>query len=226
MMYLKNGVGLGFLVLMVLSFWGCAMDEYHIEYESYGWRYEGLADDTTAVVSVEHREGGHIECNHFMSYDDGESFSNVVSKKYYKVGMKSLWIGKGKGRLTDLLPAKREMNDIYPRWSDGCLAMDTLDGKFYCIEADRLDNYSYSCGFVLIDDSNADLDTLERSSCPWDVAASVSFVAHYLKVDGDFFEIREGKYVSQEPAYRMIEENGNLRFLDKNDNFVMYSGKP
>ena len=72
---LKRNIWPCFLVLMVLSFFGCAMDEYHIEGESYEWHYEGLADDTTAVVSVVHREGGHIECHHFMSYDDGESFS-------------------------------------------------------------------------------------------------------------------------------------------------------
>ena len=51
-------------------------------------------------------------------------------------------------------------------------------------------------------------------------------VAHYLKVNGDFYEIRKGKFVSQEPAYRMLEEHGNLKFLDNDDNFVMYSGKP
>ena len=105
-------------------------------------------------------------------------------------------------------------------------AMDTLDGKFYCVEADRLDDYSYSCGFILIDDSNVDLDTLERPSCTGNVSESVSFVAHYLKVNGDFYEIRKGKFVSQEPAYRMLEEHGNLKFLDNDDNFVMYSGKP
>lgn len=222
MKYFVKNIWHCFLMLMVLSFMGCAMDEYHIESESYGWRYEGLADDTTAVVSVEHREGGHIECHHIPNLDDGESFSRVVSKKYYKVGMKSLWVKDWTGSL----PKEREMNDDYPRWSDGCLAMDTLDGKFYCVEAARLDGYSYSCGFILIDGSNRDLDTLERPSCTGNVSESVSFAGHYLKINGDFFEIRKGKFVSQDPAYRMTEEHGNLKFLDKDDNFVMYSGKP
>ena len=158
-------------MLMGLSLLGCAMDEYHIESESYGWHYEGLADDTTAVVSVEHREGGYIECRHIPSLDDGDSFSRVVSKKYYKVGMKSLWIKEWAGAL----PKKREMNDVYPRWSDGCLDKDTLDGRFYCVEVARLDNYSYSCGFILIDDSNMDLDTLERPPGRGDFSESAFF---------------------------------------------------
>lgn len=222
MKYLKKDVWLCFLLLMVLSFWGCALDEYHIEHESYGWHYVGLADDTTAVVAVEHREGGYIECHHIASLDDGESFSNLVSKKYYKVGMRSMWIENWVGTI----PKKRQMNNDYPRWTDGCLDMDSLDGKFYCVEAARLDSYSNSCGFILIDGANMDLDTLERPSCTGNVSELVFFVGHYLKVNGDFFEIREGKFVSQDPVYQMTEENGNLKFLDKEDNFIMYSGKP
>ena len=223
---LKRNICLFSLMLMVLSLVGCAMDEYHIESESYEWHYEGLADDTTAVVSVLHRESGYIDCHHLMSYDDGETFSREISRRYYKVGVKSLWIGKGMENLSDILPEERKMNDAYSRWSDGCLSKDSIDGEFYCIEVDRMDNYSYSCGFILVDAANRDLDTLERPSCTGDVSESVSFVAHYLKVNGDFFEIREGKFVSQEPIYRMSEEYGNLKFQDKNGDFVMYSGKP
>lgn len=226
MKYFINNIWLCLLLLMVFSFFGCTKDKYHIEDEHYGWHYEGLVDDTTAVVSIEHSEGGHIECHHLMGLDDGERFTRFISKKYYKVGMNSLWIGTATDSLTDLLPEERQMNDHYPRWSDGCLDMDSLDGNFYCVEADLLDNYSNSCGFILIDDANRDLDTLERASCTGNIVESVSFAAHYLKVDGNFFEIRNGKFISQEPIYRMIEEHGDLKFFDKNGDFVMYSGKP
>lgn len=215
-----------FLVLLVLSFSGCALDDYHIESESYSWHYEGLADDTTAVVSVTHSEHGTIDCHHLVDWEDGESFERRISKKYYKVGMKTLWMGTGSENLTNILPEKRNMSDDYPRWSDGCLAMDSLGGKFYCVEADRLDGYSSVCGFILIDDSNNDLDTLEYPSCGGSSLESVSFVVDYLKVNESLFEIRKGKFVSQEPAIRIIENSGNVKFVDRNGNFVMYSGKP
>ena len=226
MVYFAKSVWACLCMFVVFSLLGCAMDEYHIKREWYSWHYEGLADDTTAVVSVTHGESGDIECHHLMSYEDGESFTRTISKKYYKVGMKSLWVGEQNEDLLDLLPEKRKMNDIYPRWSDGCLDMDSLNGKFYCVEADFLDNYTYSCGLILIDGSNMDLDTLEIPSCKSNLYESVSFVSNYLKVNEFLFTIANGKFISQEPTYKLVEENGDLKFLDKSGDFVIYSGKP
>ena len=61
---------------------GCATDTYEITDKGFTWRYKGLIDDTTMVVEVEHWEQGTIHCNHFMSYEDGESFTNTLSTYY------------------------------------------------------------------------------------------------------------------------------------------------
>ena len=58
---------------------GCGIDTYEVTDKGYTWRYKGLIDDTTMVVEVRHWESGVIHCSHFMNYDDGETFSNIIS---------------------------------------------------------------------------------------------------------------------------------------------------
>ena len=79
---------------------GCATDTYEITDKGFTWRYKGLIDDTTMVVEVEHWEQGTIHCNHFMSYEDGESFTNTLSTYYYSADLRSSKVGKKKSTPT------------------------------------------------------------------------------------------------------------------------------
>ncbi|MDD5942673.1 hypothetical protein [Fibrobacter sp.] len=84
--------------ILCIALVGCAIDTYEVTDKGYTWRYMGLIDDTTMTVEVSHWERGTIHCNHFMAYDDGESFSNTLSTSYYSVNLTDQKVGKKKHR--------------------------------------------------------------------------------------------------------------------------------
>ena len=55
---------------------------------------------------------------------------------------------------------------------------------------------------------------------------SVSFLQHYLKVDNNLYEIRNGKFISQRPKFRIVKDGRKIVFIDENGDFTWYGGKP
>ena len=204
---------------------GCSIDTYEVTDKGYTWRYKGLIDDTTMVVEVRHWESGVIHCNHFMSYDDGESFSNTLSINYYPASLRSLKLGKKKSAPEDLLTETHYFEGL-PRWTESCLAMDSIDGNFYCVNALRLDEYSYACALTIVNSEKLDLDTLEFERCSFDLHKDISFAAHYLKISEDFYAIHDGMLKSQLPTYRIKDVGNSVIVVNQRGDSLFFEGEP
>ena len=204
---------------------GCGTDTYEVTDKGFTWRYKGLIDDTTMVVEVEHWEQGTIHCNHFMSYDDGESFTNTLSTYYYPADLRSQKVGKKKSTPEALLPEAPYFEEL-PRWTESCLAMDSIDGNFYCVNALRLDEYSYACALAIMNSEKQDLDTLEFENCGFDLHKDISFAAHYLKVSDSFYAIQDGMLKSQSPTYRIKNAGDAVIVVNQRGDSLFYEGEP
>ena len=212
-------------VTICVTLVGCGIDTYEVTDKGYTWRYVGLIDDSTMVVEVKHWEYGTIHCNHFMGYDDGESFSNTISTNYYSASLRSGKVGKKKSMPEDLLPEEISFNKL-PRWTESCLAMDSIDGDFYCVNALRLDEFSYACAFAIVNEKKQDLDTLELELCNVDLHKDISFAAHYLKISENFYEISDGMLKSQLPTYRIKDEGNSVIVINQRGDSLFYEGEP
>ena len=204
---------------------GCGIDTYEVTDKGYTWRYKGLIDDTTMVVEVRHWESGVIHCSHFMNYDDGETFSNTISTYYYSASLRSQKVGKKNSIPEDLLPEELSFKGL-PRWTESCLAMDSIDGNFYCVNALRLDEYSYACALAIVNGEKQDLDTLEFENCNFDLHKDISFAAHYLKISEDFYAIHDGMLKSQLPTYRIKDVGNSVIVVNQRGDSLFFEGEP
>ena len=219
--YILTMIGAIFCVVLV----GCGIDTYEVTDKGYTWRYRGLIDDTTMVVEVQHWEQGTIHCNHFMAYEDGESFSNTLSTYYYSADLRSQKVGDESSAPEDLLPEELSFKGL-PRWTESCLAMDSIDGKFYCVNALRLDQFSNDCALAIVNGEKRDLDTLELENCTFDLHRDIFFVAHYLKIAENFYAIRGGMLKSQLPAYRIKDVGSAVIVVNQRGDSLYYEGEP
>lgn len=210
---------LGFSMLL-----GCSIDTWHVTDSGYTWTYQGLIDDTTAVAKVEHWERGTIECHHFMGWDD--DFTSTISTDYYTISLKQNKIGKKAAALKDLIPRKDSTFAGLPTWTESCLVKDTIDKKFYCVNSSKLETFSSACTLILVDGDKKDLDSLEFEHCDFDLHKDISFAAHYLKISGDFYAIKNGKLESQRPAYKITDKNSPLIIVNSQGDSIFYEGKP
>lgn len=214
-------------IFLSLSIWvllSCGIDTWEVTDTGYTWTYQGLIDDTTAVAKVEQWESGTIHCNHFMGWDD--DFSSTLSTNYYAISLKQNKIGKKKSALKDFIPQKDSVFVGLPYWTESCLAKDTIDNKFYCINSSKLDEFSTACTLILVDADKKDLDSLEFEHCDFDLHKDISFEAHYLKVSGDLYAIQKGKLKSQKPTYTIIDKNSPLIIINSQGDSIFYEGKP
>lgn len=184
---------------------GCTLTEYEIEEEGHTWRLSGLANDSVAVVKVTFDQWGTEHDHHFMGYDD--DFHWTKDTRYYQVKMNSYGIAP---------------------WSDA--SGKTLSEKSrtdeYGLRFDRLDSYSPACGVILLDKKKRELDTLEIDNCSWDEGDSAKFVGNYVKMDRSFYLVKDGRFPSQKPAYRVDYVGRNIKFTDANGDYIIYGGKP
>ncbi len=212
------------LLGVVLFLCACVGYDYEEREEYFIWSYEGLIDDTTAVVSVVDEIYGYKNDNHFMGWDDG-SYTEVVSKYYYPVGMQSRWVGKKKKSLEELVAVGNVDSSALEKWMENCFAMGEIDGQFLCLDAVTFPEFRGNTGLILVDKDKKDLDTLELEN--WvNLDESVSFLQHYLKVDNNLYEIRDGKFISQRPKFRIVKDGRKIVFIDENGDFTWYGGEP
>ena len=204
---------------------GCGVDTYEVTDKGYTWRFKGLIDDTTMVVEVSHWESGTIHCNHFMGYEDGDYFSNTISTYYYSASLHSPKVGSKKSTPEDLLPEEPFFKGL-PRWTESCLALDSIDGKFYCVNALRLDEFSNACALAIVNSEKQDLDTLEFENCGIDLHKDISFMAHYLKISENYYAIRNGMLKSQLPTYRIKDEGNAVIVINQYGDSLFYEGEP
>ena len=200
---------------------GCSID-YEVEEGYHSWSFAGLQNDSVAVVKVTYNERGHIHDNHIMSWQDGESFHETVSEYYYPVKMTSYWIGSrassAENYTGDSLPK-------IPSCAMNSLDIGSVNKKTYCIELVELDDYG-ACALVLSDEKST-LDSLEFSGCRgFEDKGKVAFAANYLRVDKSLYLIADDKFPSQSPAFKIVEENRNIKFIDRNGDYVIYGGTP
>lgn len=181
---------------------GCSMTDYEIEKESHTWRFVGLVDDSTALVSVALEQWGEEHDHHLMGWDDDFHWTKDAS--YYPVRMNSYWCGKGGSSAQDTLPQKAETDD-------------------YTIRYEKIDKYFSTCGAILSDRKGNDLDTLELERCSSD---SARFVGSYVKIDNGFYLVQDDRFPRQRPAYRFEHTGGAIKFTDANGDYIIYGGKP
>ena len=211
--------------ILCIALVGCAIDTYEVTDKGYAWHYMGLIDDTTMAVEVSHWERGTIHCNHFMAYEDGESFSNTLSTSYYSVSLTDQKVGKKKTSSKGILPEEPFFKEL-PSWTEGCLAMDSIDGKFYCVNAVRLDEFSSACALAIVNSEKQDLDTLEFERCGFELHKDISFAAHYLKISESFYAIRDGLLKSQQPTYKIKDYGDAVIVINSYGDTLFYEGKP
>ncbi len=216
------------MLLVSLIFVGCGSDTYVVEKLEHYWSFEGLLDDSTAVAKVELREEGHIDCTHFMGYDDGESFSNWISTDYYTVSVNKVDVKKRYDSEGDI-PGFGTAQESVPPWAVGCSLVGTVDKRHYCVEKIFWDSTGYACGLE-ISDAKGPLDTLERPDCrsaSYNLGDGVTFTANYLKVGDEYYEIDRGMFPSQRFRFKIYtKRDGMLYFEDARGNVVVYGGKP
>ena len=192
--------GLAALSLALLS--GCTMYSHEIEDEAHTWRFVGLVDDSTALVSVSLEQWGETHDHHLMGYDD--DFHWTKDAHYYPVKMNTYWQGKGREETPQTLPEKSETDD-------------------YGLRIEPLDDYSWACGIILTDRKGKGLDTLERPKCDSD---SAKFVGSYVRVGNGFYLVEDGKFPKQKAAYTFEHTGYNIKFTDMNGDYIIYGGKP
>lgn len=200
---------------------GCSID-YEVEEGYHSWSFAGLQNDSVAVVKVTYNERGHIHDNHIMSWIDGESFHETVSENYYPVKMTSHWIG---GKSSSAEKYLGDTLSTIPSCAMNSLAVGSVGQKTYCIEKVELDDFG-ACALVLSDEKSI-LDSLEFSRCHgFEDKGKIAFAANYLRVDKSLYLIADDKFPSQSPAFRIVEENRNIKFIDRNGDYVIYGGTP
>ena len=208
-----------FLMLLVLALAGCYLEEHEVERGGHSWSLAGIMDDSTAVVKVVFWESGTIHDHHFMGWDD--DFYNEISKEYIPVKMTSYWRGRSYSSPNSLLADSVPV----PDWCDSCGVAGIIDGKTYGVELTPLDSFSSACALVLVSEKKI-LDSLELENCDKiDVHKSVALEAHYLRVNGLLYEIRDGKFPRQTPVIVIQENNGMIKF-SSNREYVIYGGEP
>lgn len=201
---------------------GCSMYEHEIEQAGHNWSFLGVLDDSTAAVKVSYWESGEVHDHHLMGYDD--DFSRTVAVEHFAVRMNSYWISSDDSRLNKI--SNSDGTGDIPKWCDGCYVVGEIDGKMYGAKSAFLDSYSNACAIILVDEKKV-RDSLEFESCTESrLYSALSLVAHYLKVDTDLYEIRDGMFPTQRPAYRIRSEGGNLKFIDSKGDFIVYGGAP
>lgn len=190
-------------ILSAFLFVGCSLTEYEIEEEGHVWKFYGLIDDSTAIVKVTFEQWGTEEDHHLMGWDD--DFHWTKETRFYPVRMNSYWLGHGHDSSMTALSENNQTND-------------------YTLRSESLDDYSGSCGIILSDKKGNDLDTLEIDQrCNSDTA---KFIGNYARIDNSFYLIKDGKFPKQKPAYRFEHVGRNIKFIDANNNYIIYGGKP
>ena len=208
------------LMLAVLALFGCYLEEHEVERGGHSWSLEGVKDDSTAVVKVVYWVSGTIHDHHLMGWDD--DFYHEISKEYFAVRMTSYWRGRSHSSVGALLPAD---SVPVPEWCDSCGIAGMIDDKVYGVEKVPLDSFSAACALVLVSESKI-LDSLELENCDKvDLSKSVALEAHYLRVNGLLYEVREGKFPRQTPVIVIQENNGSVRFSSHGE-YVIYGGEP
>jgi len=208
------------IFLPVLFLAACAMYEHEIEQGGHRWFFEGIKDDSTAVVRVEYWESGTIHDHSIMGLDD--DFSNQELTEYFAVGM------KGYRRSGSYSSKNALLGDSVtrPEWCDSCLVVGKLGDKVYGIRSASLDSYSYSCALILLDEKSY-LDSLEFETCSGvDDSRKLALQGNYLKVDDKLYRVEEGKFPTQRPAYKVEHKDGAIKFTDSNGNYIIYGGNP
>lgn len=210
------------ILFAVLAVAGCSLEEHEVQRAGHSWSFMGVLDDSTAAVKVTYWESGEIHDHHIMGYDD--DFHRDVSLKYYAVRMNSYWISSDDSRLEDF--SRDDDTGIIPKWCDSCYVVGKIDGKTYGVKSSPLDIYSDACAVILVDEKKT-LDSLELESCSKiKMHIAISFEAHYLKVENNLYEIRDGKFPSQRPAYKVQQEGCNIKFTDSDGDYIVYGGAP
>ena len=208
-----------FLMLPILALFGCYLEEHEIEKGGHSWRLEGIKDDSTAVVKVVYWESGTIHDHHFMGWDD--DFYNEISSEYIAVRMTSFWRGQSYSMRNALLPADTMP---IPKWCDSCIVVGIIDEKTYGVERVPLDSFSTDCALVLMSEKKV-LDSLELENCDGNTTRSIALEAHYLRLNGLLYEIRDGKFPRQTPIIEIQQSDGGLKFTS-NGEYVIYGGEP
>lgn len=195
-----------FWALLPALFWsGCYLYEYEIEKEAHSWQFVGLVNDSVAIVKVTLEQWGTKYDNHFMGYDD--AFHKTIESHYYWVQMNSYDISKHDGSIQKLAE------------------LDSTDQ--YSLQIEKMVEYSAACAIILQDSKKKNLDTLEIDRCPRaNSNESPKFVSNYLKIDNSFYKIENGKFPKQKPAYRIEQKDRRIKFIDINDDYIIYGGEP
>jgi len=215
-----------FAVLLFAILTGCSIDTWEVTKSGYTWTYQGMINDTTAVAKVEHWESGTIHCDHFMSMDDGETFTNTLSTSFYSISLNENKLIEKKSSLNAFIQNIVEVFEELPTWTDSCLAIDSIDGKFYCVNSSNIDEFSDACALIIVDGNKKDLDSLEFEHCDFNIQKDISFDGHYLKVSGDLFAIQNGKFKSQRPTYKIIDKGTPLIIVNTQGDSIFYEGRP
>ena len=210
-------IAAGFSLLVL----GCTV-QYEAEEGYHSWSFVGMQNDSVAVVKVSYIECGHIHDNHFMSMQDGDRFEETISEYYYPVKVSSYWVGAKNSSAEDLLS---DTLSGAPAWTLECLARGAVDEKTYCIDKVDLDDFG-ACALAIRDEKST-LDSLEFFRCDgFEDKNKVKFESNYLNVDKSFYRIDGGKFPSQSPVLRVVEENRSVKFIDKDGDYIIYGGMP
>lgn len=190
------------IILSAVFFSGCSMEDYEITEEGHVWKYQGLVNDSTALVMVTFEQWGEEHDHHLMGWDD--DFHWIKETLYYPVGINRYWLGQGRETAIATLSQVSETND-------------------YGLRSERLDNYSSACGIILLDKKGEELDTLEIEKCQSDSAV---FIGNYVNVDNAFYLVQDGRFPKQKPAYKFEHAGRNIKFTDADGDYIIYGGKP
>lgn len=97
----------------------------------------------------------------------------------------------------------------------------------YSLQIEKIVEYSAACAVILQDSKKKNLDTLEIDLCPRaNSNESPKFVSNYLKIDNRFYKIEKGKFPRQKPAYQIEHKDRHIKFIDINDDYIIYGGEP
>ena len=184
----------------------CYLYEYEIEEEAHSWSFIGLESDSSAVVKVTLEQWGTIHDNHLMGWDD--DFHDTKNTHYYTIGINNYRISELQNYKQNLLPLLNSTDQ-------------------YTLQIKKLVDYSTACALILQDKKKKNLDTLEIDHCPKeDSEETPKFVGSYLKINNLFFKIEKGKFPTQKPAYKVEQNDRNIKFTDINGKFIIYGGEP
>ena len=204
------------LCAMLLA--GCSMTDYEIEKEGHTWRFVGLVDDSTALVSVALEQWGEEHDHHLMGWDDDFHWTKDVVLAVIIGVCSELDQGENVGVDTpaaDDVAARRGQQQSAAAGAHGTCQQDGCADPAAHVRIE-FGRFNIFC----LDLPGVRVNFLKSDAKAFDEFPHCQNVADHRDI------VQDDRFPRQRPAYRFEYAGGAIKFTDANGDYIIYGGKP